>query len=83
MPRPTRSPSPSPVRTTLSRTSSGTFRDELHTDAADEWLKMTGALDTASASRMVRTDVCERSTIIPRRFISLTTSWRGRKRVPF
>ena len=35
---------------------------------------MTGAVETSSASRMVSALTCDRSTIIPSRFISATTS---------
>lgn len=34
---------------------------------------MTGAYVVAKASRMVSADTCDRSTIMPKRFISLTT----------
>ena len=41
---------------------------------AEEWEKMTGASDTRMASSMVSSDTWLRSTIMPRRFISRTTS---------
>lgn len=53
---------------------SGTFRELLQMAWADEWEKMTGALEVANASSIVGTDTCDRSTIIPSRFISVTTS---------
>lgn len=53
---------------------SGTFLDELHIAWADEWENIIGAFDVASASSMVGTETCDRSTIMPRRFISDTTS---------
>lgn len=49
------------------------MRLELHSARADEWLKKTGARLTSSASRIVATDTWDRSTSMPRRFISLTT----------
>ena len=55
-------------------TSSGTLRGWSHTARADEWLNITGEPVTASASRIVSADVCDRSTSMPRRFISRTTS---------
>lgn len=47
----------------------------LQTEKAEEWLKMTGALETLRAALAVASEVCDRSIIIPRRFISFTTSW--------
>jgi hypothetical protein len=49
----------------------------LHKASADECENITGALVTSSASIMVWTDTCDRSTIIPRRFISRITSWKS------
>ena len=46
---------------------SQTARDE-------EWEKITGAVDVSSASRIVVAATCERSTSMPSRFISRTTS---------
>jgi hypothetical protein len=63
------------ILTTSLRTSSGTFLEELHSANAEEWENMTGALLAARASFMVRTDAWDKSTIMPRRFISRTTSW--------
>jgi hypothetical protein len=55
-------------------TSSGTFRGTSQTARADEWLKITGALVTRSACRIVSAETCDRSTSMPIRFISRTTS---------
>lgn len=63
-----------PPRAVASSTSSGAFRGLSVTARAELWLKTTGASLTSSASRIVSADTCERSTIIPRRFISRTTS---------
>ena len=41
---------------------------------AEEWLNTTGASAVSRASRMVSGETWERSTSMPRRFISLTTS---------
>ena len=54
-------------------TESGTFLDELHNENADEWEKMTGAFETARASFIVFTDTCDKSIIMPSRFISIIT----------
>ncbi len=48
----------------------GTSRSARH----DEWLRIGGAAETSSASQNVASDVCERSTSTPRRFISPTSS---------
>ena len=58
------------------RTSSGTFLEELHSLKAEEWENMTGALLASRASFMVWTDACDKSTIMPSRFISRTTAWK-------
>ena len=56
------------------RIESGTFRG-WSTSARDaEWENITGASATLSASLIVAGDTWERSTIIPSRFISRTTS---------
>src|SRR3954452_4660980 len=55
-------------------TSSGTLRGCLQTANAELWLKITGAVVTSSASRMTAADTWERSTNMPIRFISATTS---------
>ena len=55
-------------------TASGTLRGWAVTACAEEWEKITGASDTRMASTMVSSDTWLRSTIMPRRFISLTTS---------
>lgn len=57
------------------------MRDVLHSACADEWEKMTGACVTAKTSRIVCADVCDKSTIIPSRFISRTTAWKARKKM--
>lgn len=46
-----------------------------HTAREDEWEKITGATDVSSAARIVVAATCERSTSMPDRFISRTTSW--------
>lgn len=61
-----------PLRATSRRMSSGTFRDELHSAYADECEKITGASLVASVSRIVPIETCDRSTIMPMRFISRT-----------
>ena len=48
----------------------------------EEWEKMTGALETAMASRMVSAETWARSTSMPRRFISLTTCLPKGERPP-
>uniref|UniRef100_A0A182Q4M9 Uncharacterized protein n=1 Tax=Anopheles farauti TaxID=69004 RepID=A0A182Q4M9_9DIPT len=58
----------------VSVTWSGTLRELLQMAWAEECEKMTGAFEVASASSIVGTDTCERSTIMPSRFISETTS---------
>jgi hypothetical protein len=44
------------------------------TARAELWLKITGAVVTASASRITSSETCERSTNMPSRFISRTMS---------
>lgn len=61
--------------TTSCSTSSGTFRLLRHRLKADEWLKMTGALDSCKAAFMVATDTWDKSIMTPRRFISVSTRW--------
>ena len=63
-----------PPRAACSSTSSGTLRGLSATARAELWLKITGASLTSSAARIVSAETCERSTIIPIRFISRTTS---------
>ena len=53
--------------------SSGTLRGTSQIARADECEKITGACDTRSASSIVPSDVCDRSTSIPSLFISSTT----------
>ena len=67
--------SPSRRLTIIRKMSSGTLRGWWHSAHAEEWLKKTGASDTSRTSCIVSTDTCARSTIIPRRFISCTTTW--------
>jgi hypothetical protein len=54
--------------------SSGTLRGTGSSAFADECEKITGASATRSASSIVSGDTWERSTSIPSRFISRTTS---------
>ena len=63
-----------PLAGSRSSTSSGTLRGESQSAYALLCEKMTGAVATCSASRIVSGEVCERSTSMPARFISLTTS---------
>ena len=56
------------------RIESGTLRGWSVRARAAEWEKMTGASVTSSASLMVAGETWERSTSMPRRFISRTTS---------
>ena len=63
-----------PLPASRASTSSGTLRGWSHTARAEECEKITGASVTSSASRMVSADTCERSTSMPSRFISRTTS---------
>lgn len=62
-----------PVLTTIFSTSSGTLRRFWQRLKAEEWLKMTGALERFSTASMVSTETWARSTIMPRRFISAST----------
>ena len=64
-----------PLSRSRSSTSSGTLRGWSHTARAEEWLKITGASVTSQgvAAWCLR-ETCERSTSIPSRFISRTTS---------
>ena len=64
------------------RTSSGTLRGESVRARAQEWLKRTGATATSSAWRMVSVDTWDRSTSMPSRFISRTTSTPNRVSPP-
>ena len=67
----------------FARTASGTFRGWSQSARAEEWEKMTGASETRSASSIVSSETCERSTSMPRRFISRTTSSPKRVRPPW
>ena len=55
-------------------TSSGTLRGWSATARAEECEKITGAFVAFSAAFMVSGETCDRSTIMPRAFISATTS---------
>jgi len=50
------------------------LRGESQRARAEEWEKITGAADTRSAARIVSGETWERSTSMPTRFISRTTS---------
>lgn len=63
-----------PLADSRSRTSSGMLRGWSHTAREDECEKITGAVEVSSASRIVVAATCERSTSMPSRFISRTTS---------
>ena len=63
-----------PLGPTRLRMSSGTLRGTASSAFADECEKITGASATRSASSIVSGDTWERSTSIPSRFISRTTS---------
>jgi hypothetical protein len=63
-----------PFAFTAVSTSSGTLRGWSQIARADECEKITGASDTRSASCIVAGETCERSTSMPSRFISWTTS---------
>lgn len=63
------------ILTILLRMSSWTFLWWWHNAQADEWLKMTGDLVTSKASLIVFFETWERSTSMPNRFISNTTTW--------
>ena len=63
-----------PLSASRASTSSGTLRGWSHTAYAEEWLKTTGAVAVSSASRMTSWLTWERSTSMPIRFISRTTS---------
>ena len=71
-----------PLAGNAASTSSGTLRGVSHRASAEEWLKMTGASVVSSASRIVVAATWLRSTIIPRRFISRTTSRPNSLRPP-
>lgn len=56
--------------------SSGTFLGLLHTPRAAEWEKITDARDTSRARCAVASETWDKSTIMPRQFISATTFYR-------
>lgn len=60
-------PFPVPIRLS---TSSGTLRATSWTALTEEWDQMTGAFECNIACVAVRSEVCDRSTNIPIRFIS-------------
>ncbi len=62
-----------PLAVSRARIESGTLRWWLQTARADECEKITGARLTRSASLIVPSLTCERSTSMPSRFISPTT----------
>jgi hypothetical protein len=74
-----------PLPGSASSTSAGTLRGWSVTARAPEWVNSTGRVVTARAWCIVAGATCERSTIMPMRFISATTprpnsdnpSWRG------
>ena len=63
-----------PLPASRASTSSGTLRGWSQTARALEWEKITGASAASSASRMVAGDTWDRSTSMPSRCISRTTS---------
>ena len=66
-----------PLSASRASTSSGTLRGVSQTARAELCEKITGAAATSSASRIVSWDTCGRSTSMPIRCISRTTSPRG------
>ena len=65
-----------------SSTSSGALRGLSATARAEEWLKIAGTSATSRAARMVSAETWERSTSMPIRFISRTTSTPKRDNPP-
>ena len=65
------------------RTASGTLRGTSVTARADECEKITGAVDTRSASSIVSGDTWLKSTSMPSQFISRTTSSPNAVRPPW
>jgi hypothetical protein len=65
------------------RIESGTFRTCSVSARAELWEKMTGASVTSRASLMVPGETWDRSTSIPSRFISRTTSRPNSVRPPW
>ncbi len=63
-----------PLSARRASTSSGTLRGWAQTARDEECENSTGASLTRRASRMVSAETCERSTSMPSRFISRTTS---------
>ncbi len=62
-----------PLVVSRRNTSSGTLRSTSHSARADEWLNITGSVLVSSAWCITSVATCERSTIMPMRFISRTT----------
>jgi hypothetical protein len=71
-----------PLPASRVRASSGTFRGWSSRAWAQEWEKITGARATSSAARAVSAEVRDRSTSMPIRCISRTTSWPKGDRPP-
>src|SRR3712207_7378253 len=63
-----------PLSRTRRRMESGTLRGTSAMARTDECEKITGACVTSSASLIVAGETCDRSTSMPSRFISRTTS---------
>ena len=63
-----------PFRGRRRRIASGKFRVTSVSARQDEWEEMSGAADTSSAWPMISGEVWARSTSMPSRFISRTTS---------
>ena len=63
-----------PLPASRASTSSGTLRGWVHSARAEEWEKITGTLETSMACRITSALTWLRSTSIPMRFISATTS---------
>ena len=71
-----------PLSRSDSSTSSGALRGLSQTARADECEKTTGTSEARSASRMVPAETWLRSTSMPMRFISRTTSTPKAERPP-
>src|SRR5262249_32612995 len=62
-----------PLSASRASTSSGTLRGLSQSARAEEWLKITGAAATSSASRIVSGDTCDRSHVDDSRTRRYTT----------
>ena len=62
-----------PLSSAARRMSSGTLRFTSQSARAEECEKITGAFETRSASSIVPSDTCDKSTSMPSLFISSTT----------